>query len=554
MRYVPAFPYLLMYRIMQVRLTNLRMPVEAPESDLTQVIGEKLQIKRNDIPGFRILRKSLDARSKYDIKFVYSVAVNLPDDPHLAKKVNKRKEVEEFEPTVFDDPDPGSESLDERPVIVGTGPAGLLAGYYLALKGFQPILIDRGFAVKERVPQIRKFDNGDADHDEENNYLFGEGGAGAFSDGKLTCRLTGPDVDWVLESLVACGGRDSIRYEHRPHLGSNKLPMICRNYRRKIEALGGEYRFGCRLEGFQFQDNQLVGIETSSGFIKTKTMILAIGHSARDTYEMLHRAQVPMVPKAFQLGLRIEQPQKNVNNWKYGHERYYDLLGAADYSIVAKGKPADLYSFCMCAGGYVIPSVSEGKHFCTNGMSNSRHDTEFANSGLMVTLDPKFFGSNHPLAGMELQRKFEAVAYGIGNNEYLSPIQRAKHFLNKTSIIGETNYRSSYLRGTISADLRQVLPQVVFEGIENGLPIMDHKWKGKFLKDAMLVGPEMRGSAPLRILRDHTTREISEMRGVYPVGEGAGYAGGIITAAVDGLRSARELVRKYAPLSTPAVG
>ena len=534
---------------MQIRLTNLRLSAEAPESDLTQVIGEKLQIKRDDIPGFRILRKSLDARSKYDIKFVYSVAVNLPDDPHLANKIQKRKEVEQFEASIFDDPIPGASPLNERPIVVGTGPAGLLAGYYLALKGYQPILIERGFAVKERVPQLRAFDKEHADHDEENNYLFGEGGAGAFSDGKLTCRLSGPDVDWVLESLIDCGGRESIRYEHRPHLGSNKLPLICRNYRRKIEALGGEYRFGCRLEGFLTQDGQLMGIETSSGVMKTKHVILAIGHSARDTYEMLHGSGVPMVPKAFQLGLRIEQPQENINKWKYGHKRYFDLLGAADYSIVAKGKPADLYSFCMCAGGSVIPSVSEPKHFCTNGMSNSRHDTKFANSGLMVTLDPKYFGSNHPLAGMELQRKFESIAYGIGNNEYLSPIQRAKHYMDKTSIIGETTYQSSYLRGTISADLRQVLPQIVNEGIENGLPIMDHKFKGMFLKNALLVGPEMRGSAPLRIIRDHESREIPEMRGIYPVGEGAGYAGGIITAAVDGLRSAREIVRRYASLT-----
>ena len=263
---------------------------------------------------------------------------------------------------------------------------------------------------------------------------------------------------------------------------------------------------------------------------------------------MLHRAGLPILQKAVQLGLRIEQPQENVNKWKYGNDRYLDLLGAADYTIVAKGQP-DLYSFCMCAGGYVIPSVSEPNHFCTNGMSNSRHDTEFANSGLMVTLDPRHFGSAHPLAGVELQRKFEAIAFGIGNNEYLSPIQWAKHFLNKTSIIGERNYPSSYLRGTTSCDLRQVLPLPVVQGIEQGLPIMDQKWKGAFLKNATLVGPEMRGSAPLRIDRDRVTREIPGIRGLYPVGEGAGYAGGIVSAAVDGLRSAREIVRTFAPLA-----
>lgn len=536
------------FSLMQVRITNLRLPVDAPEADLRAAISQRLHIKQGELPKFRILRKSLDARSKYDIRFVYSVSVTLPDDPKLARKLEKKKEVEAFEPSAFDDPQPGAQPISERPIVVGTGPAGLLAGYYLALKGYQPLLIERGFPVKERVPQIRRFDRDGAAHDEENNYLFGEGGAGAFSDGKLTCRLSGPDVDWVLESLIECGGRDSIRYEHRPHLGSNKLPMICRNYRRKIEAMGGEYRFGCRLEGFRSEGGQLVGLETSSGYLPTHHCILAIGHSARDTYEMLHRSEIPMVPKAFQLGLRIEQPQENVNQWKYGHERYYDLLGAADYSIVAKGQPSDLYSFCMCAGGYVIPSVSEPNRFCTNGMSNSRHDSPFANSGLMVTLAPHHFGSDHPLAGMELQRHFEGIAYEIGDRDYLSPIQKAKHFLSKTSVIGERNYRSSYERGTVSADLRQVLPRLVAQGIEQGLPIMDEKWKGKFLKDATLVGPEMRGSAPLRILRDQQTREVDHLSGLYPVGEGAGYAGGIITAAVDGMRSAREIVRRYAPL------
>ena len=247
---------------MKIRLTNLRLPVEAPEVELKRRIAQRLRMKQEDVPNCRILRKSLDARSKNDIVFVYTAAVDLPDDPKLEKQLIASREIERFEPEQFDDPVPGQQPLRSRPVVVGTGPAGLLAGYYLAVKGYQPILIDRGYPVKERVPKIRAFDRHMAEHDPENNYLFGEGGAGAFSDGKLTCRLSGPDVDWVLESFIACGGRESIRYEHRPHLGSNKLPMICRNYRRKIEALGGEYRFQCRLEGFRIRDGQLIGIET----------------------------------------------------------------------------------------------------------------------------------------------------------------------------------------------------------------------------------------------------------------------------------------------------
>lgn len=530
---------------MQLRLTNLRLPVHVAESELPRYLSQRLGLRGDDLGVWRILKKSLDARSKRDLRFVYTVAIEVPDDSRLESRLRKSKDVEEFLPPVFDDPAAGTEPMRERPVVVGAGPAGLLAGYYLALRGYRPLIIERGHPVKERVPAIRAFDQHHAPHQPENNYLFGEGGAGCFSDGKLTCRMSGPDVDWVLQAFIDCGGRPSIRYEHRPHLGSNRLPLICRNFRRRIEALGGEYRFQCRLEGFDIRQDQLIGIHTSSGRIAATHVILGTGHSARDTYLMLHERGVPMRAKAFQLGLRIEHPQANVNAWKYGRPEYIELLGAADYSLVAKSG-RDLYSFCMCAGGYVIPSVSEPDRFCTNGMSNSRHDTQFANSGLMVTLEPKEFGSDHPLAGMELQRRYESAAFTLGLNDYLCPIQRAADFLRQRVIAGDRSYPSSYQRGTVSSDLRAVLPPVVIQALQEGLPILDQKWKGLFLKDAMLVGPEMRGSAPLRLERDQATRQTPGLAGLYPVGEGAGYAGGIISAAVDGLRSAREIVRRCA--------
>lgn len=526
---------------MQLRLTNLRLPVEAPETDLPAQIAQRLRISRGDLQSWRILRKSLDARGRTDLRFVYSVVAVLPDDESLSRRIGRLSDVVPFLPEQFDDPPSRGTPREHRPVVVGAGPAGLLAGYYLALKGERPLIIERGSPVKERVPAIRAFDNAHAAHDPENNYLFGEGGAGCFSDGKLTCRLSGPDVEWVLQAFVDCGGRPDILYEHRPHLGSNKLPLICRNFRRKIESLGGEYRFQCRLESIQVSDGAVTGIGTSSGQIATSRLILATGHSARDTYQMLYELGLPIQKRAFQLGLRIEQPQENVNRWKYGKPEYLDLLGAADYSLVAKGA-CDLYSFCMCAGGYVIPSVSEPGMFCTNGMSNSRHDSPYANSGLMVTLEPRHFGGDHPLAGVELQRRYEAVAYRLGRGDYLSPIQRASDFLaGRVNLVEQVP--SSYLRGTVAADLRAVLPPEVLRGIQSGLPVMDQKWRGQFLRDATLVGPEMRGSAPLRIERDPQTREIPGVAGLYPVGEGAGYAGGIISAAVDGLRSAREIVR-----------
>ncbi|MBX3440473.1 MAG: FAD-dependent oxidoreductase [Planctomycetaceae bacterium] len=537
---------------MSLRVNNLQLPVEQTEAALADAAARRLGIPAGDVLSWRILRKSLDARSRHDLRFVYSVAVELPAELESRVQESAAADVQSFIPAVFDDPAPGATPLDHRPVIVGSGPAGLLAGYYLALKGFRPLILERGKPVKERVSAVRAFDAG-GPHDPENNYLFGEGGAGCFSDGKLTCRMSGPDVDWVLRAFVECGGRESLTYEHRPHLGSNKLPMICRNFRRRIEAAGGEYRFDCRMEGIEIADGRVRGLNTSGGFIPSTQVVLGMGHSARDTYHMLHDAEVPLRAKAFQLGLRIEQPQEQVNRWKYGRAEYLDLLGAADYTLVSRGE-RDLYTFCMCAGGIVIPSISEPRQFCTNGMSNSRHDTPFANSGLMITLEPHEFGSSHPLAGVELQRRYEGIAFEMGRGNYLAPIQWAKDFLAGRSTrvaaaaTDERALPSSYQRGTVAADVRGVLPPVVIRAIEHGLPLMDQRWRGEFLKGATLTGPEMRGSSPVRIDRDPESRQTPGIAGLFPVGEGAGYAGGIVSAAVDGLRSARAIVQRYAPM------
>ncbi len=528
----------------RVRITNLRLRVEEPETELPRQIADRLGVREDDLQSWRILRKSLDARKRHELRFVFSVLVELPAEVAESPRLRMGQDVDRFAAKAFYDPPPGEVPLNERPVVVGSGPAGLLAGYYLAKKGYRPIILERGQAVKERVPAIRNFDAG-GPHDVENNYLFGEGGAGCFSDGKLTCRISGPDVDWVLDRFVECGGRPSLVYEHRPHLGSNKLPMICRNFRRKIEALGGEYRFGCRLEKLNITEGHIASVATSSGEISTSQVILAIGHSARDTYEMLYELGVPMFPKAFQLGLRIEHPQEEVNRHKYGRAEYLDLLGAADYTLLARGQ-RDLFTFCMCAGGIIIPSISEPRMFCSNGMSNSRHDTPFANSGLVVTLEPGEFGSAHPLAGVEVQRRYESAAFRLAGGNYFSPIQTARDFLAGRVSAGQLE--CSYERGTVPLNLAEVIPPPVFAAIQKGLPVMDRKWRGEYLRHAILVGPEMRGSSPLRIDRDPDTRQCPHIAGLYPVGEGAGYAGGIVTAAVDGLRSARRLVETFAAL------
>jgi uncharacterized protein len=534
---------------MSIRLSNIRLPIEEPELVLLTRAAQALSVKPHDIGRWRILRKSLDARDKASIAYVYSLEVELPEaEGHLARRAKPRSNgvtAEWYSEPRFEMPAPGSQPLVERPVIVGSGPAGVMAAFFLAEQGYRPLVLERGRAVRERIADMRTFDEG-GPHDPDSNYLFGEGGAGTFSDGKLTCRSSGPDVRRVLEIFAECKGKPSIVYDHRPHLGSNRLPAVIKALRQRIIGLGGEFRFSCRVEDLDLADGAVRGLATTSGYLKTPVVILAIGHSARDTYEMLHRRGVPMVPKAFQFGLRIEQPQENVNRAQYGEARLEEKLGAADYAVVARGRD-HVFSFCMCAGGHVMPSVSEGEHFCTNGMSLSKRDSRFANSGMMITLEPEDFGSAHPLAGMLLQRTFERRAFELGRGEYLCPIARAGDFLSRRVTADRPD--SSYPRGVIGVDLREVAPRRVIEALEHALPLLDRRWRGKFLRDATLVGPEARGSSPVRFVRSDDTLESPGAAGLYPIGEGAGYAGGIVSAALDGLRAAKAIIGRYAPLA-----
>ncbi|QDU19616.1 NAD(P)/FAD-dependent oxidoreductase [Urbifossiella limnaea] len=530
---------------MALRVSNLRLPVEEPEANLPSHLARALGVRPADLGGWRVVRKALDLRDKRQLRFVYNFEVEFPGDDY---RPDGSTQVDRVEEPPFAMPAPGTRPLPHRPVVVGSGPAGLLAAYFLALHGYRPLVLERGTKVNDRIRDVRTFDDGGAFHP-ESNYLFGEGGAGTFSDGKLTCRSTGPDVMRVLELFAECKGQQpgkpSILYYHRPHLGSNRLPAVVKAIRRKIEEHGGEVRFLTRVEDVLFDSTGLKGVATSSGFVPASAVVLAPGHSARDTYTMLAARGVPMSAKAFQFGVRVEHPQGLVNEVQFGprHSKYEEVLGNADYALVAHGKN-DLFTFCMCAGGHVIPSVSQEGYFCTNGMSLSKRDSPYANSGLVVTVPVEAFGATDVLAGVRLQEVYERKAFELGRGEYRSPVQRGRDFVNGRVSPGEV--KSSYPRGVVSADLREVLPPVVAEAVRHGLPQMDRRWQGRFLPDAVLVGPEARGSSPVRIDRDPETRESPGVPGLYPVGEGAGFAGGIVSAAVDGLRTARALIARYA--------
>ena len=529
---------------MSLRITNLRLPIDEAEAALPALITRSLGIGSDEVRSWRVLRKSLDSRDKQAVQFVYSVEVDTADEEALLRAPHGRLQVERFAEPAFELPPCGALPLRQRPIVVGSGPGGLAAAYFLAERGYRPLLLERGPAVTQRIRDVKQFDAG-GEFKPESNYLFGEGGAGTFSDGKLTCRLSGPDVRRVLELFAECKGKPSILYEHRPHLGSNRLPAVVKALRQRIEKLGGEVKFECRVEDLDLAEGQVRGVATSSGFMSTETVVLAIGHSARDTYAMLVSRGVPMAQKPFQFGVRVEHPQELVNRVQYGPKRLEDRLGSADYSLVAHGDH-DLFTFCMCAGGYIIPSVSEAGYFCTNGMSLSKRDSFYANSGLVATVPVEAFGGTDILAGVRLQAEYERKAFELGRGEYRCPVQRATDFLTGRATLNAP--QTSYPRGGVSANLMELLPPMVAEAVTHGLPIMDRRWNGRFLPEAVLAAPEARGSSPVRLLRGDDDRMSPGLVGLYPVGEGAGYAGGIVSAAVDGLRTAKAIIARYAPL------
>ena len=422
-------------------------------------------------------------------------------------------------------------------MVVGFGPAGMFAALILAMAGWKPLVLERGEDAASRHEKVQKF-FATGELDEKSNVQFGEGGAGTFSDGKLNTGVNNPRIGWVLEQFVKAGAREDILYDAKPHVGTDVLLTVVQNLRQRIIALGGEVRFNTQVTGLCLDGEQLTGLKTADGeVIPCDTAVLAIGHSARDTFQMLDEMGIPMEPKPFAMGVRIEHKQTMVDESQYG--MVSPVLPPADYKLVQHLENETVYTFCMCPGGHVVAAASEAGRIVTNGMSNADRDGENANAALLVTLNPADFPYEGNLGGMHWQREIEEKAYRVSGS-YHAPAQLVGDFLAKKPSVGPGTVQPTYQPGVFWCDLHQVLPEKITGAIAEALPQLDGKLKGFAGADAVMTAPETRSSSPVRIIRDESRQ--SRVRGLYPTGEGAGYAGGIMSAAIDGIMTAEAIL------------
>ncbi len=530
-----------------IRVSNLKLNIDEDISLLKKHLLKKLKIKEVDIISYSIYKEAIDARKRGRIDFVYTVDVELKNEKKILK--NGLRDVVEIKQKNYIGVEIGSQKLDNRPVVIGSGPAGLFASLLLAQKGYCPILLERGLDVDTRSKDIDEFwDN--RKFKSNSNVQFGEGGAGTFSDGKLTTRIKDIRCRKVLDELVNFGSPEEILYSYKPHVGTDILKNVVKNIRNEIIKLGGEVRFNSLVTDVVIENNEIKAVKVNDeDVIHTDVAILAVGHSARDTYKMLHKKGVSLIQKPFAIGARIEHPQELINKSQYKEFYNHPRLGAADYRLIEHtSNLRTAYTFCMCPGGSVIASASNEFEVVTNGMSEHARDKVNANSAFLVNVLPSDFESDDPLAGITFQEKYEKLAYKLGGENYNAPIQLVGDFLNDKESNSIGNIEPSYKPGYNLTDLRECLPQFVTDTMKEALVKLDNKLNGFAIHDAVLTGVETRSSAPVRIVRDEDSLESINTKNLYPCGEGAGYAGGIVTAAVDGIKCAEKVIQKYSNL------
>ncbi len=537
-----------------IRIPNLKLEIQqAKNSDaekqaLEKAILSRLKINRRDLITFQIFKKSIDARKKNAILYIYTVDTTLKNEEALLKKGSKSGII--VSPDLsYQDPHPGHSPLNKRPVIIGMGPAGLFAGLILARNGYAPIIFERGDEVDSRSTRIDHFwQTGELDP--ESNVQFGEGGAGTFSDGKLTTLINDPRCRSILEAFIAAGAPEEILYLSKPHIGTDLLRETVKTLRQTIVDHGGEVHFRSRVTDFLIENGQLKGVVINDQHkLDCQVALLGIGHSARDTFLTLYERGVTMTPKAFSIGVRIEHPQNLIDRSQYSSAAGTAGLGAADYKLSyhsPNGRSA--YTFCMCPGGYVVAAASEAGGVVTNGMSEHRRNGQNANAALLVGVQPEDFGDDHPLAGVAFQRKWESLAYSLGGQNYHAPAQLVGDFLADRPSTRWGSVKPTYTPGLNLAELKYCLPDYVVATIKEALIHFDKKINGFAMADSIMTGVETRSSSPVRINRndDH----VANIAGLYPMGEGAGYAGGIMSSAVDGVKTAEQVIQRYARYSS----
>jgi uncharacterized FAD-dependent dehydrogenase len=526
-----------------LRLTEVKLPLDHSEDQLRAAIVERLSIAAPDWLRYTIFRRAVDARKRSAIHLIYTLDVELRDESPFFiedKKLNKNKYLQKSPDTGYRFVAHAPDGLRQRPVVIGSGPCGLFAGLLLAQMGFNPIILERGKVVRERTQDTwglwRK-----SKLDPESNVQFGEGGAGTFSDGKLYSQIKDPRYlgRKVLTEFVKAGAPEEILYVAKPHIGTFRLVGMVEAMRATIESLGGEFRFQSKVTDILIDGGQVRGVALAGGdFIVTDHVVLAVGHSARDTFHMLHQRGVYTAAKPFSIGFRIEHPQSLIDRARYGNYAGHKLLGAADYKLVHHCKNGrSVYSFCMCPGGTVVAATSEEGRVVTNGMSQYSRNERNANAGIVVGITPEKDYPGGVLAGIDFQRRWESAAFEAGGSNYNAPAQRVGDFLagRASTALGEV--MPSYTPGVRMTDLSTCIPDYAVAAIREALPAFDRQIKGFAMHDAVLTGVETRTSSPIRIKRN-AAYESMNTRGLYPAGEGAGYAGGILSAAVDGIEVA----------------